>query len=209
MWQNVKELGFWFLAAAVGELRLMFLPSSFSLVGWFRPSKWRHERSTWHGRKGRRVTLVPMLSDNNWHSLVWNWTECDIWGSCHRMVLKSFILPSHCTLLYYYYYNRLTTLCLGLLRWVSTRRVNHSGFCWSRDDGVALASAEPYASYLHFAPEDNHASTSSVRFLWAGCPSWHLTNSIKALIKALINKQWNIHSTLRRINHFRFCRSKR
>ena len=30
---------------------------------------------------------------------------------------------------------------------------------------MAVASAEPYASYLHFAPEDNHASTSSVRFL--------------------------------------------
>ena len=32
-----------------------------------------------------------------------------------------------------------------------------------------------------FAPEDNHASTSSVRFLWAGCPSWHPTNSVEAL----------------------------
>ena len=82
---------------------------------------------------------------------------------------------------YYYNYNRFTTLCPGLARWVGTRRINHSEFCWSRHDGVAVASAEPYASYLHFAPEDNHASTSSVRFLRAGCPSWHPTNSIKAL----------------------------
>ena len=81
----------------------------------------------------------------------------------------------------YYYYNCFTTLCPGLSRWVSTRRINHSGFCWSRHDGVAVASAEPYASYLHFASEDNHASTSSVRFLRAGCPSWRTTNSIKAL----------------------------
>jgi len=51
---------------------------------------------------------------------------------------------------------------------------------YCRGDGVAVASAEPYASYLHFAPEDNHASTSSVRF-FAWCPSWHLTNSVKAL----------------------------
>jgi len=29
---------------------------------------------------------------------------------------------------------------------------------------VAVASAEPYAIYLHFAPEDNHASNSSLRF---------------------------------------------
>jgi len=40
-----------------------------------------------------------------------------------------------------YYYNRFTTLCLGLLRWM----INHSGFCWSRHDGVAVASAEQYA----------------------------------------------------------------
>ena len=41
---------------------------------------------------------------------------------------------------------------------------------------------------MHFAPEDNHASTSSVTFLRAGCPSWHPTNSVKALkaFKALV-----------------------
>ena len=89
---------------------------------------------------------------------------------------------------YLHYYNHFTTLCPGLPRWVGTRRTNHSGFCWSRHEGVAVASAEPYASYLHFAPEDNHASTSSVRFLWAGCPSWHPTNSVKAL-KAT-SKHW-------------------
>ena len=74
---------------------------------------------------------------------------------------------------YYYYYNCYTTRCPGLPKWVGTRRINCSGFCWSRDDGMAVASAEPYASYLHFSPEDNHASTSSVRFVRAGCPSWH------------------------------------
>jgi len=78
---------------------------------------------------------------------------------------------------YYYYHNHFTTLCPGLPRWVGTSRINHSGFCWSRDDGEAAASAEPYASYLHLASEDNHASTSPVRFLWARCPSWHPTNS--------------------------------
>ena len=86
---------------------------------------------------------------------------------------------------YYYYYYHFTTICPGLPRWVGTRRINRSGFCWSRHDGVAVASAEPYASYLHFAPEDNHASTTSLRFLRAGCPSWHPTNSVKAL-KAIL-----------------------
>ena len=88
------------------------------------------------------------------------------------------------------------TLCPGLPRWVGTRRINHSGFCWSRDDGVAVASAEPYASYLHFAPEDNHASTSSVRFLRAGCPSWHPTNNVKAPVtQSTISKHWTKLST--------------
>ena len=32
---------------------------------------------------------------------------------------------------------------------------------------MAVVSAEPYASYLHFAPEDNHASVSSLDFY--GC----------------------------------------
>ena len=80
-------------------------------------------------------------------------------------------------------------LLSGTIQVSHTRRTNHFGFCWSRHDGVAVASAEPYASYLHFTPEDNHASKSSVRFLRAGCPSWHPTNSVKALkaIKALKN----------------------
>ena len=29
---------------------------------------------TSHGRKGRRAALVPMLSDDNWDSLVWSET---------------------------------------------------------------------------------------------------------------------------------------
>jgi len=36
-------------------------------------------------------------------------------------------------------------------------------FTEARDDGVAVASAAPYANYLHLAP-DNHASTSSLNF---------------------------------------------
>ena len=42
------------------------------------------------------------------------------------------------------HYNRFMTLYPGLPRWVGTRRINHSGFCWSIHDVVAVASAEPY-----------------------------------------------------------------
>ena len=60
---------------------------------------------------------------------------------------------------------------------------------------MAVASAEPYASYLLFAPEDNHASTSSVRFLRARCRSWHPTNSVKAL-KAILIHTWYLLDVL-------------
>jgi len=39
---------------------------------------------------------------------------------------------------------------------------------------------------------DNHASTPSLKFLQAGCPSCHPTNSVKALHKILVN----LNSTL-------------
>ena len=44
---------------------------------------------------------------------------------------------------------------------------------------VAVASAGPYTS-LQLAP-DNHASTPPLSFLQARCPSFHPTNSVKAL----------------------------
>jgi len=44
-------------------------------------------------------------------------------------------------------------------------RQNHSVFNEARDDGVAVASAGPYANHLHFLLQtDNHASTSSLNF---------------------------------------------
>ena len=46
---------------------------------------------------------------------------------------------------------------------------------------MAVASAEPYASPCTSLQTDNHASTSSLKFLRAGCPSCRPTNSVKAL----------------------------
>jgi len=43
---------------------------------------------------------------------------------------------------------------------------------------VVVASARQYANYLHIIPyqRDNHASNSSLNFLWAGCSSWWVPN---------------------------------
>ena len=74
---------------------------------------------------------------------------------------------------YYYCRNHFTSFCLGLPRWASTRRTNHSGFCWGKRWWGG--SGEPYASQT-----DNHLSFSR-----AWCSSCPPTNSIKA-IKAQI-----------------------
>jgi len=84
----------------------------------------------------------------------------------------------------------LTALFLGLPRWTSTRKVNQSGFYWSKRQWVAVVSAGPYAS-LHLAPDDNHTSTPPLSFLQAGRPSCHPTNSVKAL-KAYEYKSFKI-----------------
>ena len=131
-------------------------------------SEWRHKQWPW---------WTAYLTENLQQSVKHKEFHHHISVALFQLNLK----PTYYYYYYYYYYNRFTTLCSGPPRWVGTRRINHSGFCWSRHDGVAMASAELYASYLHFTPEDNHASTSSLKFLWAGCPSWHPTNSVKAL----------------------------
>ena len=73
---------------------------------------------------------------------------------------------------YYYYYNHFTTLCLGLPRWVGSRRINHSRFYWSRDDAVVVASAEPYASHLHL--------TATHQFLRGGWSFCHPIDRVRA-----------------------------
>jgi len=48
-------------------------------------------------------------------------------------------------------HTRLTALFPGLPKWAGTRKVNQSGFYWSKRQWVAVASAGPYAS-LYLAP---------------------------------------------------------
>ena len=80
-----------------------------------------------------------------------------IWMNEHKSNVPYKIVGNTTTLQSFY------GLCLGLSRWAGIRRINHSGFCWNRDDGVAVkvkgkgrnssvASAGPYASHLHLAP---------------------------------------------------------
>jgi len=51
---------------------------------------------------------------------------------------------------------------------------------------VALAAAKPYANHLHFAPDRQPHQHHITQFLWAGCSSCHLTDSVKAP-KALVS----------------------
>ena len=44
--------------------------------------------------------------------------------------------------------------------------LNHSGFYYSRDDRVAVASAGPYGSQLHLASDRNHENTSGLKYFY-------------------------------------------
>ena len=78
--------------------------------------------------------------------------------------------------------------------WVSRHQKGQTNldFNEARDDGVAVASAAPYANHLNLAPDKNHASISTLNFLQAGCSSWCPTNSVKAL-KAMQRAQTHLH----------------
>jgi len=54
-------------------------------------------------------------------------------------------------------------------------------FTEARDDGMAMASARPYANHLHLAPDRSPCQYLTTQFLYAGCPSCCPTNSVKAL----------------------------
>ena len=104
--------------------------------------------------------------------------------SCHTAATKiNSISVFHYTMycmkaVWTHTHTRLTALFPGLPRSAGTRKVNQSGFYWSKRQWVAVASAGPYAS-LHLAPNRHHASTTPLSFLQAGCPSCHPTNSVK------------------------------
>ena len=106
----------------------------------------------------------------------------------NRPQLRSRFLVSwmHCVSIcdnnYYttHYYTRLTALFLGLPRWAGTRKVNLSGFYWSKRQWVAVASAGRMQVCTSLQT-DNHASTPPLSFLQTGCPSCCPANSVKAL----------------------------
>jgi len=51
----------------------------------------------------------------------------------------------------------------------------------ARDDGVAVASAGPYANRLHLAPDGQPCQYLNIQFLQAGYPSSHPTSHVKPL----------------------------
>jgi len=65
---------------------------------------------------------------------------------------------------YYYCYIRLTAFFQDNLDRLARERQTILDFTGARDDGVAVASAGPYANHLHSFQTDNHASTSPLSF---------------------------------------------
>ena len=67
----------------------------------------------------------------------------------HRFMIVALAMrPNNST----HTHTRLTAIFPGLPRWAGTRKVNQSGFYWSKRQWEAVASAGPCAS-LHLAPD--------------------------------------------------------
>ena len=69
------------------------------------------------------------------------------WNSWNLKLLSDFLKYTHA-----HAHTRLTALFPGLPRWASTRKINQSGFYWSKRQWVVVASAGPHAS-PHLAPD--------------------------------------------------------
>ena len=72
---------------------------------------------------------------------------------------------------------------------------------------MAVASAGPYSS-LHLAPDRQPRQHPTAQFLQAGCPSFHPTNSVKALKEQALKRQVNPSEHLkliRRESDWTYC----
>jgi len=80
-----------------------------------------------------------------------------------------------------YTHTHSTALCPGLLGWAATRKVKTNlDFTEARDSEWQWHQLGHMQGCTSLQA-DNHASTPSLSFLEAGCPSCHPTNSVKAL----------------------------
>ena len=97
-------------------------------------------------RKGKMLYLMPICS------------TCSIGTQTHthtcsaKYGMSIILYKPKTTNTHTHTHTHLTALCPGLPGWAGTRKVNQSGFYWSKRQWVAVASAGPYAS-LHLAPD--------------------------------------------------------
>jgi len=84
-------------------------------------------------------------------------------------------------IVYYYYYIRLTAFFQYNLGKRATERQAVLDFTGARDDGWQWHQLDHMQIICILLQTDNHASTSPLRFLQAGCSSWCQTNSVKAM----------------------------
>ena len=75
-------------------------------------------------------------------------------ASAHSHIAQALIVECYSTQTHTHTHTdtRLTTFCRGLPGSAGARKVNQSGFYWSKRQWVAVASAGPYAS-LHLVPD--------------------------------------------------------
>ena len=117
--------------------------------------------------QGKILHEQVVVSD---HRQSWNQT-------CHAASLKSKCFGHTRTQAHTHTHKRLTALFPGLSGWASTRKVKP---IWIRD-GEWQWHQLGHMQVCTSLQTDNHASTTPLSFLQAGCPSCRPTNSVKAL----------------------------
>ena len=115
-----------------------------------------------------RLVLAIMRKYNIFHKpqLYW-WFSQKIISLCFA---KKYSIFRHT-------HTRLTALFPGLPEWAGTRKVKPIWILLKQETVSGSGISWAYTSLQ----TDNHASTSSLSFLQAGCPSCRPTNSVKSL----------------------------
>jgi len=143
------------------------------LVNAVQSLRWVSLRMLFNTYKVKYVDIQVLLYSCHWAGSCTDFCRATSWIQCGMPGTPSICISSYLLLLHPF-----NGLFPGQPGYAGTRKVNYSGFYWSKRWWGGSASAGPYANDLHLAPERQYLTT---QFLQSGCPSCRPTNSVKAL----------------------------
>ena len=148
-----------------GQQRSVYLLLLLSISFWANHSHTHHTHT--HTHLTRKV-----IKEVRWPGWVWA-GECFFWYQPTRVIPDKRPLNGCCCCC--------CCCCPGLPGWTATRKEKSNlDFTKARDSECQWYQLG-HMQVCTLLQTNNHASTPLLSFLQAGCPSCHLTNSVKAL----------------------------